>query len=112
MNQMVYYDHILEPLSDICRQWGIVEFSIYGFSITKEFQANSHVDCLVEFSPEVNWDLFEIVKLKRQLSELFQRKVDLVEKASIVNPFILESIEEERRVLYSSYGHKKTSLVS
>lgn len=93
-----------QKLDQLCDFWLISEFSVFGSILRDDFKEASDIDCLVEFSSEASWDLFEIVKLKRQLSELFEREVDLVEKGSIANPFILKSIEENHQVLYSSHG--------
>lgn len=102
-NMMNDQSLVFENLKEVCKQWKITEFSLFGLSIMNRFTGQSDVDCCVEFSDEVDWDLFEIVELKRQLSQVFGREVDLVEKDSISNPFILKSIEENHQVLYSSH---------
>lgn len=101
MNQTIYYEKIVLPLGDLCQQWGILEFSIYGFSVAQKFQASSHVNCLVEFSEEAHWSSLEMLELQRQLSQLFGREVDVVVKDGMVNPFMLGAIHEEYQVLYS-----------
>ncbi len=100
----ITFSQYQQSLEELCNLWLISEFSVFGSVLGDYFRPESDIDCLIEFSQEAQWDLFDIIELKRQLSDLFNREVDLVEKNSISNPFILKSIEENHQVLYSSHG--------
>ncbi|MGB2924893.1 MAG: nucleotidyltransferase domain-containing protein [Limnothrix sp.] len=93
-----------EQLESLCIKWEMREFAVFGSVLRDDFKEDSDIDCLIEFSDTANWDLFDIIELKRQLSKIFEREVDVVEKGSVSNPFILKSIMDNHQVLYSSYG--------
>ena len=89
---------------ELCRQWQITEFTIFGSLLRPDFKVSSDIDCLITFMESAPWGLFEIVTLQDELQELFGRKIDITEKRSLTNPFIIKSIAENHQVLYSSYG--------
>lgn len=73
-----------EQLRDFCRRWKITEFALFG-SVTRpeDFRANSDVDVLVRFAADAPWSLFEWVTMEEELSAIFRRPVDLVERAAV-----------------------------
>lgn len=73
-----------ERLAQACRRWGISKLELFGSVLRDDFDPErSDVDVLVTFEPEARpgWDLFS--KLPAELSELFRRPVDLLERAGI-----------------------------
>jgi predicted nucleotidyltransferase len=46
--------------------------------------------------------LFDLVKMKAELGEIFGRDVDLVEKDSLRNPFRRHAIMSGREVIYAT----------
>lgn len=70
-----------DKLRDFCRRWKITEFALFG-SVTRpeEFRADSDVDVLVRFEREAKWSLFDVIAAQEELSAIFGRKVDLVER--------------------------------
>jgi predicted nucleotidyltransferase len=89
----------MEKLNALCHRWKIAEFAVFGSLLKEEFNQQSDIDCLVTFFDHANWDLFDIVALKRELKDLLNREIDLVERKSLSNPFIIKSIEESYQVL-------------
>ena len=71
-----------EALVDFCKNWKIDEFYLFGSILRKDFNANSDVDVMLQFSPDAKWG-FEIVEMKQELEKIFKRKVDLLTKKSI-----------------------------
>lgn len=71
-----------EALVEFCRRWKVEEFYLFGSVLRKDFNANSDVDVMVQFSPDGKWG-FEIVEMKQELEKIFKRKVDLLTKKSI-----------------------------
>jgi len=80
-----------DQLRDFCRKWKVTEFALFG-SVTRpeEFGAESDVDVLVRFAPDAPWSLSMWLEMKDELSAMFGREVDLVER---------ESVEEMRNYL-------------
>jgi hypothetical protein len=73
-------------IAAFCRKWGIRELSLFGSALRDDFRSDSDVDLLVvfddphrDFGPWAR-DLFE---MEQELSSLFGRKVDLVERTVV-----------------------------
>jgi flavin-dependent dehydrogenase len=56
----------------------------------------------VSFDPEAKWSLFDIVEMKEELEVIFGRKVDLVEKEALRNPFRRHEILKTAEVIYAA----------
>ncbi len=83
-----------------CKRWEIVEFSFFGSILREDFRSNSDIDVLVEFAPDPPWGLIDLAQMEEELSQIFGRPVDLVNKKAIQNSHnwirkqnILESAE-------------------
>jgi uncharacterized protein len=72
-----------EQIADFCRRWQIVEFSLFGSALRSDFRSDSDVDVLVVFAAGTEQSLFELGDMEQELSRLFGRKVDLVQKTAI-----------------------------
>lgn len=71
----------LKPaLEELCRRYEVGELSLFGSAAVGEFGINSDLDFLVEFKPGSRIGLMRFLHLRRELSALFGRKVDLVPK--------------------------------
>ena len=91
-----------QALTDTCRRWRIVEMSLFGSILRDDFRPDSDVDVLVVFEPHVLWSLLDLVDLQVELTALFGRPVDIVEKSAIRNPFRRQSILTHRKVVYAA----------
>jgi uncharacterized protein len=69
-----------DQLAAFCRKWKIREFSLFGSVLREDFGPGSDVDCLVDFAPDADWTLLDVVRAEQELSALLGRPVDLVEK--------------------------------
>ena len=82
----------------LCEKYCIIELSIFGSSIRDDFTPDSDVDMLVAFDEQSKITLFDIMDLEKEFSQLFKRKVDVVEKKSLKNPIrrnrILSTLEK------------------
>ncbi|MHB8799511.1 MAG: nucleotidyltransferase family protein [Thermoanaerobaculia bacterium] len=91
-----------ERLESLCLRWGIRELSLFGSAIRSDFGPASDVDVLVSFSMGSSWSLLDLVRLNDELEALFGRRVDLVEKEAVRNPFRRRTILGDRRILYAA----------
>jgi predicted nucleotidyltransferase len=89
-----------------CRKWGIRQLSVFGSVLhAEEFRSDSDVDVLVEFGESAHdwgpwgsrWE-----EMSSELAALFGRKVDIVERRRLENPFIRHSILTTHRVVYAA----------
>jgi predicted nucleotidyltransferase len=94
----------LEILKVLCAKHRVEHLDIFGSAAREDFNPeSSDLDFLVEFemmSPVEHADAF--FGLLGDLERLFQRRIDLLEREPIENPYLWESIERSRRVLYEA----------
>jgi len=90
-----------EKIAEFCQRWKITEFALFGSVLRDDFRPDSDVDVLVTFDPDAEWSLFDLVQIQDELGEVLGRKVDLVEKKGLRNPFRRHSILKTRRVVYA-----------
>ena len=64
-------------IAEFCRRNYIRKLSFFGSVLTPRFGPESDVDVLVDFDPEHIPGLFGVARMERELSERFDRKVDL-----------------------------------
>jgi predicted nucleotidyltransferase len=88
-----------EQLAAFCRKWKVKELSIFGSVLRDDFRDDSDVDLLIETLPEseLGWDWLD---MQSELASLLGRKVDLVFKDRLRNPYRRQEILRTRQVLY------------
>jgi uncharacterized protein len=92
-----YYPKMIEILKAHRVQYA----ALFGSVCTDRFGPDSDVDLLIEFDsiPEGTYAL-NMWSLEEQLTNLFSRKVDLVKKDTLRNPYLLASINRSLEVVY------------
>ena len=66
-----------------CRRWRITELALFGSVLRDNFGPDSDIDVLVSFEPRVPHTLLDIVRMQDELSGMFGRKVDLIERTAV-----------------------------
>ena len=89
-------------IEEFCRRWKISEFALFGSALREDFRPDSDVDILVTFSNEAHWSLFDWIEMIAELEIIFGRKVHLLSKGSLRNPFRRHEILRTREVVYAS----------
>lgn len=74
-----------EQVAAFCKRWKVTELALFGSVLRDDFGPESDVDVLVRFESEHTPGLFGIVRMERELSELFGRQVDLVTRGAVEN---------------------------
>jgi predicted nucleotidyltransferase len=59
------------------------------------------VDLLVDFEADAQRDLESYFSAKAALEDVLQRKVALLERGAVRNPYLLREIENGRETLYA-----------
>mgnify|MGYP003309570731 FL=1 len=72
---------------------------LFGSFSRGEEREDSDVDILVQFNPDAVVGLFKYIRIMRELSELLNRKVDLVEEGTLL-PFAVPSAERDKILIY------------
>jgi uncharacterized protein len=102
--------HVVEEtLASFCTRWQVRELALFGSILRDDFGPGSDVDVLVEFDDAAPWSLWDLIEMRDELSRLFGRPVDLVEKKAIKNPFRRHHILKNVEVIYSGVWRRFTS---
>lgn len=90
-----------EQIEDFCKRWQIIELSFFGSVLRDDFRPDSDIDILVEFLPDrhLSWD--DHINIKAEISDLFGRQVDLVNKKYLKNPYRRHEILRTHEVIYA-----------
>ena len=91
-----------DKLADFCRRWKIIELALFGSVLRDDFNDDSDIDVLVTFADDARWSLLDFVSARQELQDLLGRKVDLVEKPAIRNPFRRYEILRTHEVIYAA----------
>jgi len=92
----------MDRIREFCLKWKVKEFSLFGSVLRDDFRPDSDVDVLVLLADDAPWDLFDWVDMIEHLKAIFGRRVDLVEKTAITNPFRRHHILRNRKVIYAA----------
>jgi predicted nucleotidyltransferase len=92
----------MTAIEDFCRRWQVRELALFGSVLRDDFTAHSDVDVLVTFAPENRRSLFDFVDMQDELETLLRRKVDLVTRGGLRNPYRRHEILTTRRVIYAA----------
>ena len=93
-----------QELTQLCQDFHVKRLDAFGSAAERErFDSDrSDIDLLVEFEP---MDPVRHAKayfgLLAALQDLFARGIDLLEIKAVTNPYLLESIEKQRRQIYA-----------
>lgn len=87
-------------IADFARRWKIIELALFGSVLRDDFDPQSDVDVLVSFDPAATWSLWDLTTMEDELAAIVGRRVDLVEKEGLRNPFRRQHILSGRKVIY------------
>ena len=90
-----------EVVRTFCQDNQVLELSVFGSALRDDFRDDSDIDLLVEFEPGARIGLLAFARMQRELSDLLQRRVDLVPKAGL-KPLIREEVLASAEVLYAA----------
>ena len=99
---MMLTDAEIQIIKDLCTDHKVSKLFVIGSVLTDRFTMDSDIDFVVNFA---NVSLYDYAKnyyqLKNSLEALFKRRVDLLEDQALdVNPFLRESIDSSKQLIY------------
>ena len=91
-----------KKVAAFCQQNHIREFALFGSILRDDFSSQSDVDVLVDFDPEAeaNLTLLDLARMQIELSDMFQRNVDLVLRDGL-KPFVKDEVLRHLEVVYA-----------
>lgn len=89
-------------LAAACREFGVSRLRVFGSALRDDFDVErSDLDLLVEFLPGVSPGLFTLIRLEERLSQLFDRKIDLLTPGGL-SKYIRDEILTSAEPIYVS----------
>lgn len=85
----------------LCETHQVEKLYLFGSAINDNFNDTSDIDFLVKFKTFDLKDYFiNYLDLKEQLKNLFEREIDLVEEQTLKNPYLINSINKNKSLIY------------
>lgn len=98
-------DKVLTLLKDFCAKYHIAEMGLFGSILREDFNAQSDIDLIVTYSEQSSHTLFDVVRMKDELEEIFGREVDIVNRKAVEmskNHYRRDSILSDIMVIYAA----------
>jgi len=93
----------IQSINALCKKYYVRELHVFGSLLTSRFNKKSDVDFLVAFQKLDFGDYADAYfGLADDLEALLGRKVDLVTEKSLKNPYFIESVEKNKKLLYAA----------
>ena len=87
----------------LCKKYGVKKLYAFGSVLSSRFSQESDVDLLVDFDKiDLSRYADNYYEFKFALEDTLHRPVDLIEAKSVRNPYLKESIESNRHLLYAA----------
>lgn len=87
----------------LCRKHSVSELFVFGSILGDSFNEESDIDFVVDFY-DVSLEEYadNYFDLKFSLEKLLNRDVDLLERKAIRNPYLQESIDSTKQLVYEA----------
>ncbi|MCD4818200.1 MAG: nucleotidyltransferase domain-containing protein [Candidatus Cloacimonetes bacterium] len=91
----------LSQVIAICNTHYVKSISLFGSILTDNFVLKSDIDFLIKFEGVDLTEYFDnYLDLKNRFEKLFNRNIDLLEEQTLRNPYLIASIERNRKLLW------------
>ena len=90
-----------KQLKNFCQRYHVRRLALFGSMARGDAHPDSDVDILIAFQPGAQVGFLTLGKMKRELTELFHRPVDLVPQDGLKS-VIRETVLAEAKELYAA----------
>lgn len=98
---MSFIDSYKHRISILCNEHMVETLYLFGSAAKNTLNETSDVDFVVKFKTIDLANYFKnYMSLKNKLKDIFHREVDLLEEQTISNPYIKESIDGSKQLIY------------
>lgn len=88
-------------IRNFCQRYHVKRLALFGSVLGEDFGPESDVDILVVFDPSAYVSFMTLGKMKRELSGIIQRPVDLVPQEGL-KPAIREAVLSNAQEVYAA----------
>lgn len=88
-------------LEDFCQRYQVRRLAVFGSALRDDFGPESDIDILILFEPETRVSFLTLGQMRRELSQIFRRPVDLIPQEGL-KPAIRDEILSSVKVLYAA----------
>jgi uncharacterized protein len=92
----------LDKIAAFCHRWKIKELALFGSVLRDDFRPDSDIDILVTFHFGGRITFNNRPEMLDELSDIFGREIDLIDKQAIRNPFRRHAILKSKEVIYAA----------
>ena len=94
-------DQNIKTIRDLCTKHKVSRLFVFGSVLTNKLKKNSDIDLIVDFRDVDVYDYADnYFDLKFALENIFKRNVDLLEDKAINNPYLRQSIDSTKQLIY------------
>jgi predicted nucleotidyltransferase len=99
----MYLERYISEIRILCQKNKVRNLYIFGSVLTERFTEESDIDLIVDIDSSDPLDYADnYFNLKFALEDLLDRQIDLLESKAIKNPYLRESIDNTKTLLYAS----------
>lgn len=102
MNKLISEN--IDELKKLCKSHDIKRMYAFGSVLNENFSSQSDIDLLISFDENLSIEKYtdNYFELHYKLKDIFNRKIDLVTEKSLSNPYLIDSINKNKILLYES----------
>lgn len=98
---MSIVDKNIDKIKALCTKHKVTKLFVFGSILNDNFKRSSDIDFLVDFSGVDLYDYADnYFDFKKSLEILFKRQVDLLEDKAVNNPYLRQSIDSSKKLIY------------
>lgn len=98
---MSIIDKNIDNIKDLCNKHKVAKLFVFGSILTKNFKKTSDIDFLVDFSGVDLYDYADnYFEFKKSLEKLLKRQIDLLEDKALKNPYLRQTIDSSKKLIY------------
>lgn len=91
----------IDKIHDLCILHNVRHLYVFGSVLTNDFDVKSDLDFIVDFEGVEVYDYADnYFGFKDSLEKLFSREVDLLEEKAIKNPYLKQTIDSSKQLVY------------
>lgn len=94
----------LQELKKICKALKVKRLYAIGSAVKDNFRDDSDLDFLLSFDDNISIEEYtnNYFALHYKLREIFNREIDLITERTLSNPYLIESINESKQLIYEA----------